>query len=436
MIVTGHPLASDAGEAMLARGGSVIDAMVAAQLVLNLVEPQSSGIGGGALHALLGRQGQGAHQLRRPRDGATGRRAGPVPATRRHGHAVRDGGGRRPLGRRARDAGPARAGAPAARPAALGRSGGARGRARRQGLRDLAAAGHGHCRQRRQAEAGPGDAGLLPGWRRGATPGRGDAAEPGVRGDPAPDRGRGQCSVLSRPDRRCAGRGRAPGAGQPGPAQPRGSGRLPGGAARAGLPPLPRLRCLRHGSAHLGRGRGAADSGPPGAFRHGRARPVGGRDAGAARSLEAGVRRPQPLPRRHRLRPRAGQGAARSGLSDGAGAADPAGCLHGQGRRRQPALARGRAPGTRREREAAGHQPAGHHRRRRQRPVDDHDDREQFRQRSHGRRLSAQQRADRLLGDAERRTAGRSPTGSSPASGRAARWRRPSCSTRAGTPAC
>ena len=48
MIVTANPLASEAGLAVLERGGSAIDAMVTAQLVLNLVEPQSSGIGGGA----------------------------------------------------------------------------------------------------------------------------------------------------------------------------------------------------------------------------------------------------------------------------------------------------------------------------------------------------------------------------------------------------
>ncbi|WP_372929443.1 gamma-glutamyltransferase [Methyloceanibacter sp.] len=48
MIVAAHPLAAEAGLKMLRDGGSAIDAGIAAQMVLTLVEPQSSGIGGGA----------------------------------------------------------------------------------------------------------------------------------------------------------------------------------------------------------------------------------------------------------------------------------------------------------------------------------------------------------------------------------------------------
>lgn len=48
MVAAANPLAVEAGYDVLRRGGSAIDAMVAVQLVLNLVEPQSSGIGGGA----------------------------------------------------------------------------------------------------------------------------------------------------------------------------------------------------------------------------------------------------------------------------------------------------------------------------------------------------------------------------------------------------
>ncbi len=48
MISTANTLASEAGREILRAGGSATDAAIAAQLVLGLVEPQSSGLGGGA----------------------------------------------------------------------------------------------------------------------------------------------------------------------------------------------------------------------------------------------------------------------------------------------------------------------------------------------------------------------------------------------------
>jgi gamma-glutamyltranspeptidase/glutathione hydrolase len=48
MAATANPLATEAGLQILRAGGSAADAAVAIQLVLNLVEPQSSGLGGGA----------------------------------------------------------------------------------------------------------------------------------------------------------------------------------------------------------------------------------------------------------------------------------------------------------------------------------------------------------------------------------------------------
>lgn len=47
MVAAAHPMAVQAGLQMLREGGSAVDAAVAVQMMLTLVEPQSSGIGGG-----------------------------------------------------------------------------------------------------------------------------------------------------------------------------------------------------------------------------------------------------------------------------------------------------------------------------------------------------------------------------------------------------
>jgi gamma-glutamyltranspeptidase/glutathione hydrolase len=57
MVAAANPIAAKAGLDILESGGSAVDAAVAVQLVLNLVEPQSSGIGGGAFLLHWNREG-------------------------------------------------------------------------------------------------------------------------------------------------------------------------------------------------------------------------------------------------------------------------------------------------------------------------------------------------------------------------------------------
>src|SRR3954447_18467442 len=47
-VIAANPLAARAGLSVLKRGGSAVDAAIAIQAMLSLVEPQSSGVGGGA----------------------------------------------------------------------------------------------------------------------------------------------------------------------------------------------------------------------------------------------------------------------------------------------------------------------------------------------------------------------------------------------------
>jgi len=73
-VAAANPLATDAGRQVLAAGGSAVDAAIAVQMVLTLVEPQSSGIGGGAF--LLHFDGQRSQAF----DGRETAPAGVTPA--------------------------------------------------------------------------------------------------------------------------------------------------------------------------------------------------------------------------------------------------------------------------------------------------------------------------------------------------------------------
>ncbi len=74
-VAAANPLATDAGYQILKAGGSAVDAAVAVQMVLGLVEPQSSGIGGGAF--LLHQDGKANGKM----EAFDGRETAPAAAT-------------------------------------------------------------------------------------------------------------------------------------------------------------------------------------------------------------------------------------------------------------------------------------------------------------------------------------------------------------------
>ncbi len=78
-VAAANPLATQAGFDILKVGGSAVDAAIAVQMVLGLVEPQSSGLGGGAflLHSAAG-EGAGASPKMQAYDG---RETAPAAAT-------------------------------------------------------------------------------------------------------------------------------------------------------------------------------------------------------------------------------------------------------------------------------------------------------------------------------------------------------------------
>ena len=256
----GQSWATRAGDEMLRAGGSAVDAAIAAQLVLNLVEPQSSGIGGGAFLVLYsaGQKRVLTYDARETapvaarQDRFLDADGKPLPFAQsvNNGMAVATPGLLRGLELAHKEHGKlpwADLFAPAIR---------------RAGLSGIASLARAAGRQQGAAEAA-GRRGLFLRARRPALAGGACAEESRVRPNAARDRGARRRRLLPWRDRARYRRGRA----RSRQARRSESGRpggLSGQASRAGLRRVPGLRAVRHGAAQRSAG-GVADAGRAGA---------------------------------------------------------------------------------------------------------------------------------------------------------------------------
>ena len=296
MVAAANPVAVEAGLEMLRAGGSAADAAIAVQLVLNLVEPQSSGIGGGAfalhwqaatrrLQTYDGRET--APAAAKPDrfledgqplpfgDAVFGGLSVGVPGTVRLLEALHKEHGRLPW---------AQLFAPAIR----------RGRA---GLPRLAAPEPSAALVRGAEFRAAGAGVFLRPQRQRARRGQ-SAQEPRARRHAARDRRARRRRLLRGRHRAGHRRGRAPSSRPPGRHHARRPRGLPRQGARAGLLRLPAQPHLRHGAALVGWAGGGPDPEDGGGLRPGprsggRTQPA--RPASARRGAEARVRRPRPL---------------------------------------------------------------------------------------------------------------------------------------------
>ncbi len=395
MVATADPAASAAALDMLRRGGSAVDAAVAAQLVLGLVEPQSSGIGGGAF--LLHWDGV-THKL----SALDGRETAPKSA---RGDLFLDQDGK-PLDFMA-----------AAR---SGRSIGVPGL-----LRVLEIA---HRREGRLPWADLFQPAIDLAESGFAVPPQLAAAladEPGLKDDPdarayfydAAGNPRAAGAILRNPDyaatlravagarRRCllwradrAGDPRRGERGWHGAHECDGSDRIPRPRARCAMRTLSRLRSVQHGTADLRRDRAAADSRHPAELRPG----ADESDQRATLSFDRRcqpprLRRSRPLCRRFRFRARADHRVARSRLSESARRPDPQRPHHRRSAAGQARRSADRRAGERTAVRADLDVSSGDRRQRRRHRQHDQQHRDGVRLASHGERLPAQQPADRLL---------------------------------------